>query len=130
MPYNLEIPIYQWKCSFYQENKKKWNYGELHLNQDQVNLVEEIYEKEDKNEPTLQVKTITFSRINKISKAKSSFVYPCIVISLNAFNVWISSLESRDKVFNYLEHFWQTCLLDTRAASRYLASFMYLCMYI
>ena len=120
MPHSLEIPIYQWKCSYYQENEKKWNNGELHLNQDQVSLVEETNPNKDENEVevTLKVKTITFSRINKISKAKSSLVYPCIVISLNAFNVWIASLENRDKVFNYLEHFWHACLLDTRASSR------------
>ncbi|XP_066936901.1 synaptosomal-associated protein 47-like [Clytia hemisphaerica] len=108
---SLEIPILQWTCTFYDEKERRWKEGELQLNQTQVVIV-----FEDKRDKTKKAKVIKFQNISKITKEKSSYIYPSIVVNLSNCVVWLSSFKIRDEVFNNIEHFWRISLLDSRAS--------------
>ena len=123
---SLEIPIFKWKCTFYLDKEKRWIEGELQLNEDQVCVVH----KED--DETMKARTIKFFKITTMTKEKSSYIYPCIVLYTTKKDVvWISSLINRDDTFNKLEHFWRQSLLDTRATNRYnIFNNILICYYI
>ena len=110
---SLDISIFKWKCDFYHNNEKKWINGEIQLNQDKISI---IYKD---NDDKVKAKIIKYFRITKLSKEKSSYIYPSVVIYTSKDIVWVSSLDNRDETFNKLEHFWRQSLLDARANARY-----------
>ena len=108
---SLDIFIFKWKCTFYIGKEKKWIEGELQLNEDHISIIEKDNDK-------TKARTVKFFKMTKITKEKSSYIYPCVVFYTLKDTVWISSLVNRDDVFNKIEHFWRQSLLDTRANSR------------
>lgn len=118
----LDISIFKWKCTFYISRDKKWIEGELQLNEEHISIVQKD------NNGKANAKIVKFYKMTKITKEKSSYIYPCVVVYTLKDMVWISSLANRDDTFNKIEHFWRQSLLDTRANSRYTSYFTFTCV--
>lgn len=116
-------PVKSWDCSFYKNDQKKWFYGKLRLYTDFIELIEYVND-------TVKKVIVYFSNVIEIKKAKSSFVYACIIIGLNGQQLWLSSFSKRDDVFNNLELFWKGYLLDSRTENgRYILYPIYYSIY-
>ena len=99
--------VQKWAASYYCWESKTWQNGKLHL------CPKYICFFEDNSQPNTVPKiTEDLRSITGFQRRLVSLIYKAIVVSVEGKNpLWFSSLQNREEVFYFLEHFWKERLL-------------------
>lgn len=107
--------IYTWPCCHYLNDKRIWLYGQLKLFVSGLLFIEDTKNVSSEEPKKLHV---SFLHIVEIKKARSTLLYGCIVVKVNEENLWFSSFQQRENVFNILEHFWKEQLFSEETTDK------------
>ncbi|XP_057292512.1 uncharacterized protein LOC130621215 [Hydractinia symbiolongicarpus] len=107
--------IYTWPCCHYLNDKRIWLYGQLKLFASGLLFIEDTKNVISEEPKKLHV---SFLHIVEIKKSRSTLLYGCIVVKINEENLWFSSFQQRENVFNILEHFWKEQLFSEETTDK------------
>ena len=99
--------VQKWDASYYCWESKIWKNGKLHL------CPKYICFFEDNSQPNSALMiTEDLRSITGFQRRLVSLIYKAIVVGVEGKDpLWFSSLQNREEVFHFMEHFWKQRLL-------------------
>lgn len=99
------LPVRDWKCTYYDETKKRWFPGRFRLFLSQVKFIPD-------NPRNATPMSLPFHAISAIERETTNLIFGAITLKLrDGVKHWISSFQSRESAFFVVVHFWKNYAL-------------------
>ena len=107
--YGLKMPhIFEWNCSYYNQNDGKWLYGKVKLHQKFLRF------KCDAGKLAMQPLSIDLRNVTDVKKRATYLFFNAVVVTEKGlYHHWFSSLQNVYDVINIIEHFRRSSLLGS-----------------
>lgn len=101
--------ICEWPASLYDDNTRRWMYGTLIIQPEDIGFIAKD------NKPENKLLTFPYEDLIDVKKSTTGLVFGAVyLLTKENKKIWFSSLPDRESVYGALKHFWESKLFKKK----------------